>query len=379
MAKLRALRRRVEDSGGNIPTATMKLAAWLEHWMSVIAVEHVRPKTLAGYRSVIKNHVIPAIGHKRLDKITPEDIRGMHDRILSTPKKADKPDGEKLSSTYALNAHRVLSVALEEALTEGHISRNPAKMMRAPRKAVVELEVLDRDEAKQIFNFVKNDSEMGARWIAALLTAARRGELIGLERDRVTDSLDLSWQLQRLKLTDTGKPVVPRDFEYRHLIDGLYLTRPKSLAGWRVIPLVEPLHSILHAHMDFAEPNPWGLVFTRRGRPIDPDQDSKAWREVLAKSQIAKDVRLHDLRHTAIDLLYLAQVPEDLIVEIVGHANRVQTRAYKSRGNDARLRGAMESVSALFSDSPAGLGMRPEVVASHRARLQAPRGLEPTG
>jgi hypothetical protein len=37
----------------------------------------------------------------------------------------------------------------------------------------------------------------GSRIAAALFTGARQGELIGLELDRVTDELDLSWQLKR--------------------------------------------------------------------------------------------------------------------------------------------------------------------------------------
>jgi integrase len=190
-----------------------------------------------------------------------------------------------------------------------------------------------------------------------LLTGARRGEVIGLERDRVGDVLDLSWQLLRLKKTDTdGKPDVPADYEYRHLTGGLYLTRPKSSSSWRVIPLIDPLRSILEKHMASTPENEWGLVFTRTGtgrgakpRPYGPDLAGKDWRRILAAAGINKDVRLHDGRHTTVDLLYAAGVPDDLIQEIVGHSTRTMTQQYKSLRNRERLTAAMEQFSALFT------------------------------
>jgi integrase len=90
------------------------------------------------------------------------------------------------------------------------------------------------------------------------------------------------------------------------------------------------------------------LVFARDGRPFDPDQVSREWRDVLARVGVDKNVRLHDLRHTAVDLLLMAGVPEDVVMEIVGHSTRATTRAYKSR-NSPRVRAAMEQLSALLA------------------------------
>jgi integrase len=143
---------------------------------------------------------------------------------------------------------------------------------------------------------------------------------------------------------------VPADFERRHLTGGLWLTRPKSKAGWRVVPLVDPLKSVLERHIASSPENEWGLLFCRPTLPYDPDQVSKEWRAVLARAGIEKNVRLHDLRHTAVDLLLMAGVPEDVVMEIVGHSTRATTRAYKSR-NSPRLRAAMEDLSALLASA----------------------------
>jgi integrase len=240
-----------------------------------------------------------------------------------------------------------MSSAFEAAVREGRMSRNPCKQMAAPRKNVAKLEALNVEEAMRLLRHVESDEQYGARWAMALLTGARRGELLGLEWDRVTDVIDLSWQLQRLSLGQLGEPVVPNDYEFRHLYGGLYLTRPKSRAGWRVIPLVEPLKTILETHRRLNPPGKYGLVFTRSGRPVDPDYDSKLWIKELEASGIQKKVRLHDLRHSAVDLLYSAGVPEQVIIQLVGHSTVSMTRAYASR-DVARLRQAMEMFGAQF-------------------------------
>lgn len=324
---------------GDLPTKNQTVEQWFQYWLKQVAKE-VRPNTFDGYQRTVNNHIIPAIGSVKLDKLTAAHIRRVHDGILA----------KGLSSTTALLAHRTMSVSFKIAMREGRIGRNPAKLVSAPRKATVTLEPLDLPEAIQFLAHVSRDEEMGARWATTLLTAARRGEVLGLERDRITDVLDLSWQLLRLKKTDTdGKPDVPADYEYRHLTGGLYLTRPKSSKSWRIIPLIDPLKSILEQHIERTPENEWGLVFTKNGRPISPDADTKAWRKTLLEAGINKNARLHDGRHTAVDLLYAAGVPEDLIQEIVGHSDRATTQGYKSLRNRERLMGAMVQFSALFT------------------------------
>jgi integrase len=348
------------ETRGDLPTTDMTVERWMTYWVEEIAAKAVRPKTAANYRNFTYRHIIPTIGTTRLSQVNATHVRRVTDRIT----------GELgLTGETALTAHRIMSVSFETAVRENRIGRNPAKLLDAPRRDVPKLEVLTRDESLTVLAHVAHDQQYGARWATALLTGARRGEVLGLTRDRVTDVLDLSWQLQRLTWSHGCDPGckftraascpwrrldVPRDYEYRHIEGGLYFTRPKSRAGWRIIPLVDPLKSILEKHMAENEPGPQDLLFTTKaGAAVDPDRDSQEWRSVLAASGIDKNVRLHDLRHTAVDMLYLAGVPEDLIVQIVGHSSRTMTRAYASRGNIGRLTEAMNLMSALYSPTPA--------------------------
>lgn len=340
---------------GDLPTKSQTVEQWFQYWLKQVAKE-VRPNTFDGYKRTVTNHIIPAIGNVKLDKLTATHMRRVHDGILA----------KGLSSTTALLAHRTMSASFKIAIREGRLSRNPAMLTAAPRKANVQLDVLDLPESLSLLEHTLETPERIV-WATYLLTAARRGEIIGLERDRVSDVLDLSWQLQRIPYVHgcggrCGRRFggdcpdrtisVPVDYESRHISGGLYWTRPKSNKGWRIIPLVDPLRSVLERHIHTAPENPHGLVFTRPdGAAYDPKVASAEWRTIM-KAKFGEDraVRLHDLRHTTVDLLYLADVPEDLIQEIVGHSSRTMVQEYKSLRNQVRLKSGMQQLSALLAE-----------------------------
>ena len=347
--KLRELREH-----GDLPTSSLTVEAYLSKWLAEKA-RHVSPNTMTNYRSQVRQYIIPVIGKKKLGGLTAKDVRAVHTAVR-------KSGG---NSTYALNAHRVLSSALSDAVDEGTLTTNVAKRVKAPKRTKTKLHALTLEESIHLLEHIGTKERDGARWAIALLTGARRGEVIGLETDRVTTTLDLSWQLVRIKFEHgcDGKcgykragscPLrrmtdVPEDYEHRHVKGGLYLARPKSEDSWRIIPLVDPLKSILARYMA-AYPST-GLVFTRPdGNPHDPKDDTAEWRRVLERAGIDKDVRLHDLRHTAVLLLRAAGVDWDVIKLILGHATIAQSMAYlpAAEANDPRMHAAMEAVSALF-------------------------------
>ncbi|WP_396657195.1 tyrosine-type recombinase/integrase [Microbacterium oxydans] len=344
---------------GTLSTRSLTVEAWFRKWLSVYVVPQKRPRTADTYRTYVEQYIVPALGPTtRLNKITTDSVRAIEGRIMA----------KGLSSTTARNAYHYAAAALDAAMREGHLYANPARSIVSPRKARVDLDVLSLEEAIELLRHLATRAD-GAMWATYLLTGARRGEVAGLEPERVGDFLDLSWQLQRLAYThgcggSCGRKragncperhlEIPADYEARQVQGGLYLTRPKSNAGWRVVPLVDPLRTILRR---FEVPeNEWGLMFPGVHKnygyaiPPDPDRITHEWpklrEEVFGPG---RNVRLHDVRHTTVDLLYLAGVPEDLVSEIVGHSNRAMTRAYKTKGNQPRLTAAMAQLSELFT------------------------------
>lgn len=376
--KLLELRRELNRTG-DLTTSSITLGAWLRIWFNQIAVKKIRPRTAATYHGLIENHIIPAIGKIRLDKLTPAHIRRVEERIVTTLKNPDKPESGHLSSTFAAQAYRILSVALKYAEREGRVTTNVAQLVDAPRKTKAELVVLTPVDGLKVLEATEHD-RLGSRWWAALLTGARQGELLGLELDRVQDRLDLSWQLQRIswehgcsgkcgKTRGTDCPdrkiTCPADWEYRRLTGGLLLSRPKSDAGWRIIPLVNPLRAMIEQRIAVAasEPNPHGLLWTndpkrdKQGRPlgldgspIDPRVDSEAWHVVLKRAGVP-DARLHDARHTTASLLLAANVPEAIIMKILGHSTYAVTRGYQNVSEE-QLREALTRMTERMIAPP---------------------------
>src|SRR5690606_716111 len=52
----------------------MTLAQFVDEWREKFAVRHYRPSTMATYELHIQNHILPALGHHRLDELKPMHI-----------------------------------------------------------------------------------------------------------------------------------------------------------------------------------------------------------------------------------------------------------------------------------------------------------------
>jgi integrase len=348
MAEMAAVKKDL-DKHGDLPTSNLTVEKWLRRWIDDIAPKEIRPKSYASYKSMTDGWLIPMLGRHKIDALTADHVRGMFKTIMSTPRnqklrgQKDIPPGTPMvGPDTAIKAHAVLSSALKTAMREGKATRNVCEMVDPPRKAKVAQNALTTEQAIRLLRHIATRAD-GALWATYLLTGARRGEILGLEVDRITDALDLSWQL--LRLTDIS--TAPADYEYRHLQGTLYLTRPKTKSGARVVPLVEPLRSILALHMQGMEE---GLVFTRDGAPWDPDRATKEWAKLLAEAGLPDNVVLHGARHTAVDMLDAAGVDWDTIKDIVGHSTRQMSQAYRSKPDMKRLSGALEKVALVLEE-----------------------------
>lgn len=344
--ELRKMQKELAETGDLI-TSSITLEKWSEHWL-IERSKKLSPNTIAGYRVAFRDYINPLLGTKKINRITAHDVKHLHDVILETPKDkalrvlSDPPEGtEMLSTTYALLIHNALSACLKMAVNGGKVVSNVCDKVERPTKRYTDEKSFTLEEAIKLLGYLA-PREDGVLWATYLLSGARRGEIIGLEVDRVTDVLDLSWQTQRI--TDISK--APNDRQYRHLRGNLYLARPKSKAGWRTPPLVEPLATILRRHIgDRTE----GLVFLDRGNPWDPADASKEWKKILRDAGVPDDVKLHGARHTAVGLLYQAGISEAVIMQIIGHSTVSVTRSYGRQGNQEMLRAEMEKVSALLA------------------------------
>ena len=224
------------------PRTSVKV--WANQWLALRA-DTIRPASYAADRSAITQWVIPTIGKRSLDALTPADIRRVH--------KAMRDAGRADSSIT--RAHSTLIKMLKDAWQDGH--QVPARALQAPPPATGTSERTDIpvEDAISLIQAAAEDP-LRSRWVAALMQGMRQAECMGLTWDHVdfdAETIDVSYQLKALPYEHgcggtCGKRFggncpdrrfrVPRGYRHEQITGRWHLVPPKTRAGERVIPML---------------------------------------------------------------------------------------------------------------------------------------------
>jgi integrase len=349
-AKRRLTKRmRTYESDHGAVAASRTVKAWSVTWLEIHATR-VRPKHYATDASAVRRWIVPTIGAKRLDALTPGDVRS----VATAVRKAGR------STTTAHRVHGTLIRMLDAAAADGLTVSRIAREVDPPGRAANDRGAIALDDALALLTRAATLPD-GSRWAAALLQGMRQAECLGLTWEAVdldAGTLDVSWQLQSLPYLDRRASTfrVPDGYEARRLVGAAHLVRPKSAAGVRVIPLVPWMSAALRTWRAHEHPNPHGLVWPSltpgraQGRPRSPESDRAAWYDLQDAARVAAvaqgpmrartvlDERggplvgrrylLHEARHTTATLLLEAGVDEAVIIAILGHSSIITSRGY---------------------------------------------------
>lgn len=340
--------REYESDSGATGGGHKTVKTWCEAWLEV-HVTKARPKYYATDASAVRKWIVPTIGSKRLDTLTPGDVRSVGNAV----RKAGR------STTTAAYVHGVLIRALDAAAADGLTVSRLAREVAGPGKAANDRDAVPTEHALAILDVASRMPD-GSRWVAAFLQGMRQGECLGLTWEAVdldAGTLDVSWQLQALPYLDrkAGTFKIPDGYEARRLHGATHLVRPKSRSGWRVIPLVPWMTAALATWRAAAPESPHGLVWpTANGRGRSSTADRDAWYALqLAADVTPTDERaqrdparylLHECRHATATLLLEAGVDEAVITAIMGHSSIVSTRGYQ-HVSQALARRALDGVA----------------------------------
>ena len=294
------------------------VAEWCDHWLNDICKPHLKPRTWGTYASVIERNVKPAIGAVRLDELKPAHFRRMERYVMEEQGK---------SSGTAGSAWRTLHKALEDAVLEGVIERNPAVKGTAPRVALKERAALTPEQAADLIA-AETDDTWRLMWMLAFMTGMRQGERLGLTEDELRRDGDrliilVEWQAQHL--TKREVEGLPKGVECTPLGNGMYRTRPKTEKGRRAIPLPEALADQLLAHIERHGVNGDGLVFhDDRGLPLTGCVKRRRWYRALDRVGLGHEYVPHSARHTTATILNRLGLDDVTRTAIMGHS-RVST------------------------------------------------------
>lgn len=192
----------------------MTVGEWLETWERDF-LNGVNPFTKLNYSQHIRNHIIPALGNRKLQQLSGPDIQKFYNQLLREGGKIRchdkegnvmKKDGQPvyvsvpLSAKTVKNIHGVLHKALEKAVKLEYIRTNPADSCELSRVVKKEIRPLDDRDISRFMEAVQNHP-FRALFLTTLFTGLRRGEVCGLRWDCVDlehGTITINKQLQNI-------------------------------------------------------------------------------------------------------------------------------------------------------------------------------------
>lgn len=338
------------DQGKPPKDATATVSSWLKHWReTTLAASDRKAATQELYANLSRKHLeAEPFGAIRLDRLKPSDIErlilnwrrqtrgGKATEVDPTPKPVRAMSDSTIRSSYA-----VLRQALDGAVRDGLLARNPAALVKRPGVERQEVSHLTADEVVKLLRAAE-----GSRYHPALVlishTALRRGEALAL---RWTD-VDLSAGVLSVRGT-LGR------------INGkLHITAPKTDRSRRTLPLSSAIVSMLRKHKvaqaseRLRARNIWqenNLVFcTEDGNFCEPRNLLRTVQAAATKAGL-KGVVVHELRHAAATSWLEGGVHIRAVADLLGHSSVAITGDTYSFTADNAARAAMDGLSARLN------------------------------
>jgi len=121
------------DKGEWIEPSKQPVADWLETWVTGL---RIAPSTKASYRTIIRCHVVPYIGHLPLASLTSARLTALYRQLEESGRRNSKGErtGQPLAARTVRGVAMVMSAALKAATDEEAplLARNPAKKAKPP-------------------------------------------------------------------------------------------------------------------------------------------------------------------------------------------------------------------------------------------------------
>lgn len=309
-------------------TGKMALRDFFTYWERNYALPQHAPKTISFNRGLFKR-IDQALGHKRLDKITPKNLLDFYQNLREPVKTVRKkqtdptipPVPEYLSPNTIRKYHVLLHTLFEKATQWQFTAYNPVDKVEPPKSSFNLKQIYDEETTGE-FLLALQAEELKYRLMALLsiTTGMRRGELFGLEWKHI----DFDAETIRIEQTSQYLPE-----------KGIFTKEPKTRGSKRVITAPGSVMQLLKQYK--AEQNTnrlkmgdkWqesGRIFTTwDGRPAHPDSIN-TWLKKFAASHNLPAITPHSFRHMAATYLITSGTDLRTVAGKLGHNNSTTTQ-----------------------------------------------------
>lgn len=311
-ARKAAKRLRSEVVLGGDPSAKKELKKSIPTYATVAAQHLAHAKTYQrSYDStemIVRVHILPRWGKHRLDEVQTQDVA----KWLAEKRE----EGLKPSSVEKIRV--VFSRSFELALRWGlpGAEKNPVRAVPRPKFDNRRERFLTAEEAGRLLAAAERSPNPQLKVIVhlLLLTGARVSELLHAEWDH----FDMERRLWLIPMSKTGKS--------------------------RYVPLAQTAIDVIE-QIPSLEGSPYLLPNPETGKPYVTLK--RAWQSTRKEAKL-RDLRIHDLRHSAASFMINAGIDLFAVGRVLGHADHKSTMRYSHLANDTLL-AAVEAGAAKMA------------------------------
>ena len=311
----------------------MTLGEWMDKWLDEYMIFTIKENTIKGYRSQIDHQIKPFIGHKQLASLTTADIQKFYNKIKKEGRVHPHPiHGHVLSDSMVRKIHMMLHEAMEVAVRERYIVRNPTDNTTIPKKTTTEKQVLDDSQLNRFLEAIQGEPYWHDFFYVEVMTGLRRGEICGIKWSDI-DFNEGTLCIKRSVSTKEG--------------GGVSIGETKTDAGVRTIIMPPSVATLLWKKRSDAI-NEW--VFPHYTNPSDPLHPSSAYKKLktILKRLELPLLRFHDLRHTFATQATDGGVDPKTLAGILGHTDASFTLDTYTHVTSDMQRGASAIVNNMM-------------------------------
>jgi integrase len=341
LARMKELRARIEE-GSTVHSDKLTVGAWLLEWLEKEARPSVRPRTFEGYRQIVIQHLVPALGHHKLRSLEARHVRDFMAAKATAPGATKGKAKAGLSARTIQLMHAVLRRALRRAESYRLVPKNVAMLVSPPPVKRQERAPLTPEQSGEFLRSVKGH-RLAPLFTVAMATGLRQSELLALQWADVgfeAGTIRVERSLQRYGRT--------------YHLDGVKTERSR-----RTIAIPAPVVDVLRQQSTAAKADrlkagklwtgeTWKLVFaTEAGGPLSGVSVTHAFQDALRRAGLPT-IRFHDLRHGAASYLLAAGVDLRTVMEILGHADIATTANLYSHVLPQLKRAAADKMAGML-------------------------------
>lgn len=291
----------------------IRFSELVEAYLKIYAPNKLKPITAYNYERLIRYHLIPYFGQKKLKDIN----RGVLTEFFCNLKKINE-DGTTTEYSYGniKKVYTIMQSLFHFAVSQDFIKETPCKNVVLPEKDkhyAKKKRYLTEEELPRFLGYFEGYSMLNTIVKLLLFTGMRCGEALGLRWE------DIDFNKKEIHIVNNMT-----DLGGKH-----FLTSPKTESSIRVICFGEQVKSLLEYHRekqhelqerlgsDFAHPE---MVFTSDlGNYKDRSTLNTSLKRHLKNTEFTY-ITLHCLRHSNATFLLNSGVDLKIVSEHLGHS-----------------------------------------------------------